>query len=485
MRTTMRFAKLTTGAIPLLVSAVLTGCTTVGPDYTVPENATINRPGASAPFAGAREKGFREEPLPEHWWKLYDDPVLTSLIEKALVANTDLRVASANLARARAVLEEAEMGTVPTVDISTLPEFGRPSASAKGLPDRYPDRWRQDGGIGISYQVDLFGKIARGIEAAGADTEAAQAAYDLARVTVAADTAKAYADACSSAHRVIIAEHSVKLQRQFLDSTRQLTRAGRGTAMDVSRASAQYETLRAAVPPLQAQQKLALYRLSVLTGELPDALVATIGQCNRAPQLAQPIPVGDGAALLRRRPDIRQAERQLAASSARIGVATADLYPSISLGLSGGIAGPLSQFGDANAFRWSLGPLITWTLPNTGTARSRIKQAEAESQAAFARFDATVLNALRETESALTTYARELDRNALLKAARDQSALAADQAHRLYRHGRIDFLATLDAERTLANDESAYAASSAKLVDDQISLFLALGGGWEQGYPAK
>lgn len=472
--------KLLSCLVPLLACSVLTGCMTVGPDYEIPENATVNQPDAAKPFAAAETGTYVQEPLPEHWWKLYDDPVLTSLIEKALVANTDLRVAAANLARARAVLEEVEMGTVPTVDVEAAPKFGRNSAAADGLPERYPDRWSHDSGINISYQLDLFGKIARGIEAASADTEAAQAAYDLARITIAADTAKAYADACSSAYRVKIAEHSADLQKQFLDTTTQLTIAGRGTAMDIARASAQHENLRAAIPPLVAQQKLALYRLAVLTGELPNTLVDTVGQCNKPPQLSQPIPVGDGAALLRRRPDIRQAERQMAAASAQIGVATADLYPSINLGLSGGMTSRFSSFGDNNTFRWGIGPLITWTLPNTGTARSRIKQAEAEHQAAFARFDATVLNALRETESALTTYARELDRNAALKAARDQSALANDQAQRLYRHGRIDFLSTLDSERTLAADESAYAASTAKLVDDQISVFLALGGGWEQ-----
>ncbi|MCZ4052821.1 TolC family protein [Oxalobacter sp. OxGP1] len=472
--------KLLSCLVPLLACSVLTGCMTVGPDYKIPENATVNQPDAAKPFAAAETGTYVQEPLPEHWWKLYDDPVLTSLIEKALVANTDLRVAAANLARARAVLEEVEMGTVPTVDVEVAPKFGRNSAAADGLPERYPDRWSHDSGINISYQLDLFGKIARGIEAASADTEAAQAAYDLARITIAADTAKAYADACSSAYRVKIAEHSADLQKQFLDTTTQLTVAGRGTAMDISRASAQHEALRAAIPPLKAQQKLALYRLAVLTGELPNTLVDTVGQCSKPPQLSQPIPVGDGATLLRRRPDIRQAERQMAAASAQIGVATADLYPSINLGLSGGMTSRFSSFGDNNTFRWGIGPLITWTLPNTGTARSRIKQAEAEHQAAFARFDATVLNALRETESALTTYARELDRNAALKAARDQSALANDQARRLYRHGRIDFLSTLDSERTLAADESAYAASTAKLVDDQISVFLALGGGWEQ-----
>ncbi len=476
----MQTRNLISSLAALFICTSLISCTTVGPDYKIPENATVNNPDAQKPFKAAEETIYQQNDLPSHWWKLYDDPLLTSLIEKALVVNTDLRVAMANLARSRAVLEEVEMDTIPTVGVSSQPKFGRNSAAANGLPERYPDRWSHDTGINISYQVDLFGKIARGIEAATADAEAAQAAYDLTRITVAADTAKAYADACSSAYRVDIAKHSAQLQEKFLNTTQQLTKAGRGTAMDVARASAQHESLLAAIPPLLAQQKLALYRLSVLTGELPNTLVETVGQCKKPPQLSQPIPVGDGATLLRRRPDIRAAERKLAASNALIGVATADLYPNIQLGLSGGMTSRFSQFGDTNTYRWSIGPLISWTIPNTGTARSRIKQAEAENQAALARFDASVLNALKETESALTTYARELDRNAALKAARDQSELANDQAHRLYRHGRIDFLSTLDSERTLAIDESVYAASTAKLVNDQISLFLALGGGWEQ-----
>lgn len=479
----MRLKPLITKLAPLFICVGMVGCTTVGPDYKIPENADINKPGAAEPFAAAQEKVFKSDALPDHWWKLYDDPVLNSLIEKSLSNNTDLRVASANLARARAALEEASMGTIPQVSVSAEPGYGRSSAASHGFGNRFSDAWKFDGGLNVSYQLDLFGQIARGIEAASADTDAAQAALDVTRITVAADTAKAYAEACSSAQRMSIAEHSAELQRQFLDTTQQLTRGGRGTAMDVSRARAQYESLRAAVPPLQAQQKIALYKLAVLTGELPNALVATIGQCKKAPQLSQTIPVGDGAALLKRRPDIRQAERKLAATSARIGVATADLYPKINLGLSGGFTGRMNGFDQNNGYRWSVGPLISWTIPDTGTARSRIKQAKAEHQAAFARFDASVLNALKETESALTSYARELDRNALLKAARDQSALAADQAHRLYKHGRIDFLATLDAERTLANDESAYAASGAKLVNDQIGVFLALGGGWEQTPP--
>jgi NodT family efflux transporter outer membrane factor (OMF) lipoprotein len=299
-------------------------------------------------------------------------------------------------------------------------------------------------------------------------------------VTVAADTARAYADACSAVRQIGVAQQSVDLQQKFVALTEQRTRAGRGTAIDVARARSQLAQLQAALPPLEAQHRTAHYRLAALTGQTPGEMNMHLLQCQAAPRLTTQIPVGDGAALLRRRPDIRQAERNLAAATARIGVATADLYPNISLGASIGSTGLLDHFGAGNAFRWSLGPLISWTLPDTGAARSRIAQAEAGSDGALAKFDGTVLNALKEVESAMTVYARELDRNAALKVARDESALASAQSHRLYQYGRTDFLTVLDADRTLAATDAAWAASDAALAADQVALFLALGGGWEK-----
>jgi NodT family efflux transporter outer membrane factor (OMF) lipoprotein len=463
-------------AAALLVA--LAGCAAVGPDYHVPAQAAIKRPAAAAPFVGAQEAAFTSDPLPSNWWRLYRDATLDGLIEKAFRANTDLRVASANLARSRAVLNEAEELRGPDATLHAAPSYGRLAATTLALPQPLPNMGMYDAGVGVSYQVDLFGKIARAIEAAGADAQAAQAASDLAHVAVAADTTRAYAEACSAGRQIAVARQSTALQEEFVRLTEQRRHAGRGTALDMSRARSQLEQLNAAVPPLQAQQRVALYRLAVLTGEVPGTLPGALERCSTAPRLATPIPVGDGAALLRRRPDIRQAERTLAGSVARVGVATADLYPSISLGLSAGSTGFLADVGAANAFRWSVGPLISWTLPSAGT-HSRIAQAQAGSDAALARFDASVLNALRETESALTVYARELDRNASLTRARDQSALASQQTLTLYRAGRTDFLTTLDAQRTLAGAESALTASDAQLVTDQVALFLALGGGWD------
>jgi NodT family efflux transporter outer membrane factor (OMF) lipoprotein len=465
------------GGMTLL--AALAACGTVGPNYKVPEQAVVKRVQANAPFLGTSEPVFKPEPLPAQWWRLYDDPVLDQLIQQALSANTDLRVAAANLARTRAVAREVEDGGKPVVIVSAAPGVGRSSGAAKGSPTALADVWSYDTGVSVSYQADMFGKIKRAMESANADTQAAQAGYDLVRVTVAADTARAYADACSAVRQMTVAQQAVDLQQKFAALTDQRTRAGRGTAIDVSRARSQLAQLQAALPPLQAQHRTAHYRLAALTGLTPGEMNMHLLQCQAAPRLTAQIPVGDGAALLRRRPDIRQAERSLASASARIGVATADLYPSISLGMSAGSTGLLDHFGAGNAFRWSLGPLISWTLPNTGSAHSRIAQAEAGTDGALAHFDGVVLNALKEVESTMTVYARELDRNAALKTARDESAQASEQSHRLYQYGRTDFLSVLDADRTLAATDAAWAASDAQLAGDQIALFLALGGGWE------
>jgi NodT family efflux transporter outer membrane factor (OMF) lipoprotein len=463
----------------LALAAVLAACGTVGPNYKVPEQAAIKRAQAGAPFLGAAESMYKPEPLPAQWWRLYQDPVLDKLIQQALSANADLRVAAANLARTRAVAQETEDGSKPVVSVGAAPGVGRSSGAAKGSPTALHDVWSYDAGVSVSYQADMFGKIARAMESANADTQAAQAGYDLVRVTVAADTARAYVDACSAVRQMTVAQQSVDLQQKFVALTEQRTRAGRGTAIDGARARSQLAQLQAALPPLQAQHRTAHYRLAALTGLTPGEMNMHLLQCRAAPRLTTQIPVGDGAALLRRRPDIRQAERSLASATARIGVATADLYPSISLGMSAGSTGLLDHFGAANAFRWSLGPLISWTLPSTGSAHSRIAQAEAGNDGALAHFDGVVLNALKEVESAMTVYARELDRNAALKTARDESALASEQSHRLYQYGRTDFLSVLDADRTLAATDAAWAASDAQLAGDQIALFLALGGGWE------
>ncbi|PZR52215.1 MAG: RND transporter, partial [Stutzerimonas stutzeri] len=231
-----------------------------------------------------------------------------------------------------------------------------------------------------------------------------------------------------------------------------------------------------------AKKAAALYRLAALLGHTPGELPERAAACNHAPQLSQPIPLGDGAALLRRRPDIRAAERSLAAATAQIGVATAMMYPQISLGGTAGYTGMLEHLGDAVTRRWAFGPSISWHVP-TQVDRARVRAMEAGADAALARFDGVVLEALRETQTLLSRYAHDLQRDQALHEARDAARNAADHTRRLYQEGRLGYLDSLDAERTLANAQAALAASQAQLSLDQVDLFLALGGGWRTSQP--
>jgi NodT family efflux transporter outer membrane factor (OMF) lipoprotein len=483
----MQCTALRLGAFALATSLAACAIKPVGPDYRVPDAAVVNRPGAAAPFALAPASAasgagspFADAALPPHWWRLYQDTRLDGLIEKALAHNTDVRVALANLEKAAAEDQAVQGGRKPVVAADFGPGFGHASGVTYLAPNYVPPSgWQYEGGLSLSYQLDLFGKLQRAVEASKDDSEAARAALDLVRVNVAAGTARAYADACASGLRIASAEHSTDLQQQALDISVRLQQAGRVGITDAARARSQLQGLKAAIPPLQARRQSALYRLATLTGDLPQDFPRDVATCKVPPHVNGTIPVGDGAALLRRRPDIRQAERQLAAATASIGVATAELYPRVTLGLSVGSDSLGNDFLGKDSFSYSVGPLISWTVPNTGVVRARIAQAQAGSDGALAKFDGTVLTALRETETALDVYTRELDRRAALQSARDDSATVASQARRLYQAGRTGYLDALDAERGLATSEATLAASDAELADDQVSLFLALGGGWE------
>jgi NodT family efflux transporter outer membrane factor (OMF) lipoprotein len=462
----------------------LSACAAVGPNYKVPEVAKLNAPTAQGPFIESRTPAVSQAPVPDGWWKLYDDPVLDGLVQEALTANTDLRIAAANLARAHAVSAEADDAGGFSVGVSAAALHSQESGEQYLLSEQLPVENLADVGVKVSYQVDLVGRIRRAAEAAHADADASQAALDLARVSVAADVARAYVEACASGHELAVAQHGVDLQDRSLAVTRKLVAAGRGTSLDTTRARAQLDLSRAALPTFESRRRAALYKLATLTGKTPAEFPKAVEACMAPPRLSQPLPVGDGAALLRRRPDVRQAERGLAGATARIGVATAALYPSVSFGLGAGSTGLLADIGQPAANRWSLGSLISWTLPGAGE-HARIRGAEAGADAALARFDGTVLNALRETETSLAVYAHELDRNAALRSARDEAATAEAQAQTLYRAGKSPYLTGLDAQRTLTTADAALAASDGALAADQVNLFLALGGGWETAPAVK
>lgn len=466
--------------VPLV--PLLFACTTVGPDYHVPDRAAVRTPDANGKLTGASSPAVSVGPVPDAWWQLYDDPRLDRLVREALAANTDLRVASANLRRATAAFHEVEAENLPQGGIGASLARAQLSGESYLQTTKPPVFNLGDIGPGVSYLIDFFGKLARADEAAHANVQASEAALELARVGVVAQTVRAYVQGCAASHELEVAREQIALQARAADATQRLAAAGRAEPTDAIRARSRADALRAALPPLEAAREAARFKLALVLGKPPAALAPKDIECHEEPALTQPLPVGDGAALLKRRPDIRQAERELAAATAKIGVATADLYPSIRIGASAGLTGLLSDLGSGPTARWSLGPMLSWNFPTNGV-RPRIARMEAGADAALAHFDGVVLRALQETETALSAYTRALERQQALRLARDQAADAARQERRRYEAGRTPYLARLDAERSLADAEAAVAESDSLVAMRQIDLFLALGGGWQQSKP--
>ncbi|MGV3578425.1 efflux transporter outer membrane subunit [Brevundimonas sp.] len=464
-------------------SALLAACA-VGPrapDASLPplaSGALVSSPLGSANGATSTAEARSD------WWRLYADPTLDGLVQQAFAENNQLEAAVANLRAVRASLSESRVGRFPTT--STTAQFQRAQASSATVPGTppgttLPESETYDAGLSVNYEVDLFGRVESTIRAARADVRAAEAALATVQVTVAAETARAYADVCSANAQISVAERTLGLQQDTARLTQTLLENGAGTGLNVAGARAAVAQTAATLPTLRAAKNEALFRLSTLTGRTPAEADQAVAACVRPPQLSQPVPVGDGAALLARRPDVREAEANLAGAAARVNVATADLYPRITLGGAyGSTAGESSDLFQDDTIRWSFGPLISWSFPNIFAARARIEAADARSDAALATFDQTVLTALQETETALSNYANELDRRTALTEARDQAAEAARLARLRFDAGADSFLTVLDAQRTQAAADAALAQSDALITTYQIALFRALAGGWDQ-----
>jgi multidrug efflux system outer membrane protein len=459
----------------ILLVATLSGCV-VGPNYHPPQTP----PSAAAPFIGAPQSGKVSTEAPDdRWWRLYDDPVLDRLVADALAANTDIRVAVARLEKARAQLRGARADLLPQTSLDTSATYGR-SAISQAPAGGARENVVIDGGISVNYELDLFGRVRRDIEAAHADSAAVAEDADAVRVAVVAGTVRAYVDAAASAQRMAVAQHTVDLLDHTLRITAARFAAGRTDQLDVIRITALRDQQAAAIPGLIADRDAALYRLATLTGRTPSDLPAAARARLTVPEVTQPIPVGDGRILLARRPDVRAAERRLAADTARIGVATADLYPRITLGGSAGITNVgASDILGGGSFRWLVGPMISWAFPNQAAIRARIGAARADAHADLAQFDGTVLKALEETETALSRYRGAAARKQQLQLARDSAQRVARITLARQREGQIDSLSLLDAQRTLAVADSDLAEAARAVGFAQVDLFEALGGSWQ------
>jgi multidrug efflux system outer membrane protein len=453
----------------MLIAAAIVSACAVGPDYRAPETA-------ATPFVAAESAGVAEQPFEVAWWEQFRDPTLDSLIERALADDLDLKIALARVEESRAFLGAARRDRWPAV----ATEIARTESRQQqpGLTTERVEVESYDAGFATLWELDLFGRVRRSVEAAGADADAAVAGLRDAQVVVAAEVARNYVELRGAQKRLRVARANLGLQQETLELTRVRLELGRGSELDVASAAARFAATEATIPPLVAEETIAANRLAVLLGERPGALAAELGFREIAPHLTT-IAVDSPAALLQRRPDIRAAERDLAAATARIGVAKADLFPRLSLsGFIGFVAGDADELGEATSRAWSLSPVLSWAGFDRGTY-ARIAAAEARTAAALASYELTVLRALEETENAFATYGAQRQR---LESVVDQataSRTAAELARVQYREGALDFLRLLDAERTLLQAEDEVAAAETSLNSAVVLIYKALGGGWE------
>ncbi|MBT0669155.1 TolC family protein [Novosphingobium profundi] len=460
----------------LALASALAACT-VGPDYHVPENAAISRPGAKAPFSAG--EGTIADPLPARWWSLYDDPVLDQLEEEALTANTDLRAAGANLARSAAIVRATKGEGDPEVALDATVERARLSGESFLKYETLPVTNLGIGGGEVSYQLDLFGQIRRRVEQADAEHEATQALTEAVQVTLAAEVARAYVAVCGENEAMELAEEILAKREHILAASQRLHAAGKIAAPEVTRAEQAMLQARAQLPGHRARVRAGLYRLAFLLGRTPDQYPREAEACHALPHLSRPLPIGDGATLLARRPDVRAAERRLAAATAGIGVAKADLYPHIAIGGGAGTFGLLEDVGQAMAGHWSLGAMISWAFP-TRTQRAKVTMAEVATDKALAEFDAAVLEALQETETALSNYRERHNRAVDLEEALGKARTLDAQSRRMFEAGKVGLRDDLSSGVDLIAARDAEREAQDAVAQSQIDLFLALGGGWTQ-----
>lgn len=457
---------------------LLAGCSAVGPDYSrplEPDNLESQQPFASARLQKpAAQLLYPSEQPVDAWWLQLKDPVLTGLIEQSLQANTDLRVALANLTAARALLRQQEIQFQPSVDLSAGAERTRSSAVSGQQTDT---ETISSASLGLAWELDVFGRVRRSVEVARTNIERSQALSDDVKRIVIADVASAYFDLRGAQERRRVVERNIGNQRETLDLTITLVREGIASQLDSARARAQLTATQALLPVIVSDQNTALNRLARLTGRVPGPLDGILQQGDSLPVMPQFIAVGDALSLIRRRPDIREAERALASLTAQIGVETADLYPTVNFIASVGVAADnTSKLNDHSAMNYAVGPGIVWNLFNRGAIRARIAQTEAETEAQLARFDGTVLLALEEVNSALMRHAQERDRNLVLQESVAASREAVELVKLRYNAGVESFLDVLEAERTLLDSERELTASRIDFAQGTINLYRALGG---------
>ena len=478
-------------AIAAAIVAVSTGCA-MGPNYHVPATpmpASFDAGPASPPATRPTQPAIGQPVDIARWWQSLNDPELDSLVERAVRANLDLRIALTRLQEVRAQELVVTGGTLPLIDFAAAAGRGSGSDSTRGRvpgPLHSADNTKglkeitETAGFDAIWEIDLFGRFTRQIEAARADSQAAFEARNAVLISVVADVARTYSDERDLRQRLAVARQNLATQQQTVGLVTNRFRQGITNELDVALAERELASVQATIAPLQAMVAQADRRIAVLLGELPQDLYRELQQKGNLPGTPEKLETGLPIDLLRRRPDIRQAERELAASTARIGLATANLFPRVALSGAFGFQGQgLGQTPVSEKSIWSLGPTAYWPLLDFGVLDSIIEFQDLRTQELLATYRRAVLLAVEEVENAISNYSAQRNRLDRLNDAVAASERAVSLATQRYDRGLTDFLNVLDAQRQLYGLQDQQAVCHEAVIVQYIALYKGLGGGWE------
>ncbi|MCX7073106.1 MAG: TolC family protein [Gammaproteobacteria bacterium] len=454
-----------------LLAALLSACA-VGPDYQRPELAPVTTFRNAVDHDPGRDVEAR-------WWTQFGDPTLDALVGQALAGNLDLKMAAARVAAARAAVGDAQSNQLPTLGVDAA--YTRSYGQQPGFISERVGISRYQAGFDAAWELDLAGGIRRSVEAARAGAQAEVASLRDAQVRLIAEVARNYFELRGAQLRLEIASRDLASQSETVKLTRVRREVGTGPEQDVASAAARLAATEARVPALRASEKLAGYRLDVLTGARPGESAIDLSPQSLKP-LSGTLALGAPQDLLARRPDVQRAERALAAATAGIGIATADFYPHIEVGgFIGFLSGSSADLGSLASQAFSIGPRISWNGLNWKRVQARLDQSRAQADEAFANYQQTVLLALEDIEGALTLFNSQRQRSSHLLEQARQSRRAADLAGIRYREGASDFLVLLDAQRTALAAEDELATAETAINTSAIAVYKALGGGWQAG----
>jgi len=477
----MKFNRQLPSAGLALALALLQSCA-VGPNYQPPKTTAPAQ--WSAPLAGGETNGA---PSLAAWWKTFHDPELDSLMERAVKANPDLRIAEARVREARAQYRIASAKLWP--DLNASGSYARqkqsqnqPILGSLPLPANVPfENNVYQAGFDASWEMDVFGGTRRAVEAGKAEVAAAEWGRRGVQVTLLAEIGRNYVETRGYQRRLEIVNKNIKVQEDVLDITRDRFNHGLTSDLDVQQAATLLSTTRAEIPALESPLQAAIHRLGVLLGRPPGALLSELTNQTPIPAAPPQVPVGLPSELLLRRPDVQQAERQLAAATAGIGIARADLFPKFFLTGAAGYESVSAGDWFAGGSRfWSLGPTVQWKIFDAGRIRANIKVQNARQEQALAQYEKTVLSSFEDAENALVGYAKEQVRRRSLEDAVKSSRETLRLANQLYSNGLANFINVLDAERSLYQAEDQLVQSDHAVSENLISLYKALGGGWDE-----